>query len=37
LVGGVAPSLQAPLAWLHAHLHAPDYFLYVVVRADLAR
>ncbi len=37
LVGGVSPPLQAPLAWLHAHLHGPDYFLYVVVRADLAR
>ena len=33
LVGGVTPPLDAPLAWLHAHLHAADYFLYIVVHA----
>ena len=31
LVAGISPPLEAPLAWLHAQLHAADYFLYVVV------
>lgn len=31
LVGGVAPPPDAPLADLHRDLHAPDYFLYVVL------
>jgi autophagy-related protein 5 len=31
LVGGTTPPLDAPLAWLHAHLHAPDFFLYIVL------
>lgn len=35
LVGGTAPPLDAPLAWLHANLHAPDYFLYVVAHVPL--
>ncbi len=35
LVCGVTPPLDTPLAWLHAHMHAPDYFLYIVVRADM--
>ena len=30
LVAGISPPLDAPLAWLHANLHAADYFLYVV-------
>lgn len=34
IVNGVQPPLDAPLAWLHAQLHAPDYFLYIVVRCD---
>jgi hypothetical protein len=33
LVCGVQPPLDTPLAWLHAHMHAPDYFLYVAVHA----
>lgn len=37
LVAGVTPSLDTPLAWLHAQLHAPDYFLYIVVHLPLAR
>ena len=28
---GVRPALDVPLAWLHAHLHHPDIFLYVVL------
>ncbi|GIL66087.1 hypothetical protein Vafri_19695 [Volvox africanus] len=35
LVGGITPPLTAPIAWLHATMHAPDLFLYVVVRMDL--
>mmetsp|Transcript_5960 Transcript_5960/g.13047 ORF Transcript_5960/g.13047 Transcript_5960/m.13047 type:complete len:410 (+) Transcript_5960:27-1256(+) len=31
LVSGVSPPLETPLAWLHAHMHSLDYFLYVVV------
>ncbi|PSC68877.1 autophagy 5 [Micractinium conductrix] len=31
LVGGAAPPLAAPLAWLHAQLAAADHFLYVVL------
>jgi hypothetical protein len=34
LVCGVQPPLHTPLAWLHAQVHAPDYFLYVVVHAS---
>ncbi|GLC38514.1 hypothetical protein PLESTB_001733600 [Pleodorina starrii] len=35
LVGGICPPLAAPIAWLHAAMHSPDLFLYVVVRMDL--
>ena len=35
LVGGTSPPLDAPLAWLHTNLHAPDYFLYVVAHVPL--
>ena len=31
LVSGIEPPLEAPIAWLHAQLHAPDYFLYIVI------
>ena len=31
LVSGIAPPLETPIAWLHAQMHAPDYFLYIVV------
>ena len=31
LVGGVSPPLETAVAWLHANMHAADYFLYVVV------
>ena len=31
LVLGIAPPLETPVAWLHANLHAPDYFVYIVV------
>lgn len=31
LIGGVEPPPDAPLAALHRDLHAPDYFLYVVL------
>ena len=31
LVAGISPPLEAPLAWLHAQLHAADWFLYVIV------
>lgn len=34
MVGGVCPPLEAPLGWLHAAMHSPDLFLYVVVRLD---
>ncbi|KAG2448028.1 hypothetical protein HYH02_007055 [Chlamydomonas schloesseri] len=34
-VGGVSPPLEAPIGWLHATMHAPDLFLYVVVRLDV--
>lgn len=37
LVAGTCPPLEAPLAWLHAQLHAPDFFLYVVLHLPLAR
>jgi autophagy-related protein 5 len=33
LVAGTTPPLDAPLAWLHAQLHAPDFFLYIVLHA----
>lgn len=33
LACGVEAPLDMPLAWLHAQLHAPDYFLYIIVRA----
>jgi len=32
LVGGVSPSLEAPIGWLHSCLSSADKFLYVVVR-----
>ena len=32
LIHGITPDLQTPIAWLHALFHAPDYFVYVVVR-----
>ena len=31
LVSGIVPPLEAPIAWLHAELHAPDYFLYIII------
>ena len=31
LVAGVPVSLDAPILWLHATLHHPDFFLYMVV------
>ena len=31
-VNGVRVSLDLPVAWLHARLHAADHFLYVIVR-----
>jgi hypothetical protein len=31
LVCGITPPLASPVAWLHSHLHGPDYFLYIVV------
>lgn len=37
LVAGTCPPLEVPLAWLHAWLHAPDFFLYVVLHLPLAR
>ncbi len=37
IVAGVQPSLDTPVAWLHAQLHAPDYFLYVVVHCAAAQ
>lgn len=37
LVAGACPPLDTPLAWLHAQLHAPDFFLYVVLHLPLAR
>lgn len=33
LVCGIKPSLQTPLAGLHAVMHAPDLFLYISVIA----
>ena len=33
LICGIKPSLQTPLAGLHAMLHAPDLFLYIIVIA----
>ena len=33
LVCGIKPSLQTPLAGLHALMHAPDLFLYISVIA----
>ena len=32
VVAGIEAPLAAPIAWLHASMHAPDFFLYVVVR-----
>ena len=34
LVAGIEPNLQTPLASLHALLHAPDMFLYIVVHSS---
>lgn len=34
VVCGIRPPLEMPIAWLHAKLHAPDYFLYIVVIRD---
>ncbi|GAX80181.1 hypothetical protein CEUSTIGMA_g7619.t1 [Chlamydomonas eustigma] len=31
LVCGITPPLASPVAWLHSHLHGPDYFLYIVI------
>lgn len=31
LVGGIQPPLETPIAWLHAHMRAPDNFLYAVI------
>lgn len=31
LVAGIPVSLDASISWLHATLHHPDFFLYVVV------
>ncbi len=31
LVAGVAPPLETEIKWLHANMHAPDFFLYLVV------
>lgn len=31
LIAGIHVSLDAPVLWLHATLHHPDFFLYVVV------
>ena len=36
LVGGITTPWEVPLAWLHARLHAPDYFLYIVVRWEVS-
>ena len=32
IINGISVSLDLPVAWLHARLHAADHFLYVVVR-----
>ena len=37
LVGGASPPRDAPLAWLHAQLHAGDYLLYAVLPVPQAR
>lgn len=37
LIGGTCPPLDTPLAWLHAQLHAPDFFLYAVLHLPLPR
>ena len=34
LVAGIEPNLQTPLASLHALLHGPDMFLYIVVHSS---
>ncbi|MEW5298360.1 MAG: hypothetical protein WDW36_001492 [Sanguina aurantia] len=34
VVAGISPPMDAPVAWLHSHLHAPDYFLYIIVWQD---
>ena len=36
LVAGIEPDLQTPLASLHALLHGPDMFLYIVVHSSSA-
>ncbi len=36
LVAGVPVSLDAPIVWLHATLHHPDFFLYMVVHLQHA-
>lgn len=36
LICGTAPPLDAPLAWLHAQMHAADHFLYVVLHLGRA-
>lgn len=33
LIDGVRASLELPIAWLHARMHAADHFLYVTVHA----
>ncbi len=32
LINGIHPPLETPVAWLHATLHYPDHFLYIVIR-----
>ncbi len=31
-INGINVSIDLPVAWLHARLHAADHFLYVIVR-----
>ncbi|GMH44273.1 hypothetical protein BSKO_12207 [Bryopsis sp. KO-2023] len=32
IVCGIQPPLATPLAWLHYNMHAPDFFLYIIVK-----
>ena len=34
VINGIQPPLKTPVAWLHANLHYPDHFLYVVIRTS---
>lgn len=37
LINGIHPPLETPVAWLHANMHYPDHFMYIVIRTSGAK